>query len=483
MRDALPLALLTLAAFALRLGVLIGEEPLGTDGYYYVVQIEDWASTGALHVPDSSWVLRLLALPHLLGADATTSLALIAALLAATVVPPAWLVGHSGGRTSAWIAALLAAASPTLTHLAGDFPKNLGVAAPWLAAIAAAQAGLGGRRWAWPAAAVLAALASTAHRLGAVWVLLAAVGLLVHRIDRRLALRLLSLGVVVGLFVTIAAGVPGLLHPEDLHRLDGQLRTSPWPPPPWSWLPLRHTHPTQQLELALPWLAVVLLPWAARVDRASAAMLALPLAPALFPLWSADGLDLGYRVSLLGPLAAGPLLALATGAWLEAQLDASSLGPGGRRWIVGLGVLALPAATTGFDPASTPPYARYRALIAQIPKPRPPLVIAHQGINFLYDHLTGDEAMAWAPEPELDRASVGRIAWGIRAGEWLAVSGPDTPPVIPLGQGYSYVREDLWEALIAHAIASGDEELLERISDRRNPTTVRPAALTRGRAP
>ena len=56
----LPLLVLTLAAFALRLlSFLRTPHPLGTDGYYYVVQASHWWSDG-LHVPDSSWMLRVL---------------------------------------------------------------------------------------------------------------------------------------------------------------------------------------------------------------------------------------------------------------------------------------------------------------------------------------------------------------------------------------------------------------------------------------
>ncbi|HHO50897.1 MAG TPA: hypothetical protein ENK18_08510 [Deltaproteobacteria bacterium] len=116
----------------------------------------------------------------------------------------------------------------------------------------------------------------------AVLIGLPVLGLLGHRLDRRLVLGLLALSAGAGLSVAIAATVPGLLHPDDLHRLDGQLRSTPWPPP-WSWLSLRDTHPAQQLELALPWLALAALPWATRTDRATTAMLALALLSALVP--------------------------------------------------------------------------------------------------------------------------------------------------------------------------------------------------------
>ncbi|MCA9572578.1 MAG: hypothetical protein KC656_32280, partial [Myxococcales bacterium] len=113
-------------------------------------------------------------------------------------------------------------------------------------------------------------------------------------------------------------------------------------------------------------------------------------------------------------------------------------------------------------------------------RPLPELVVAHQGINFLYDHRTGREAMAWAPEPDLDPTRVGRIVWGIRGSEWVAHGAPDR---VTLDADYAYVREDVWLAFRARALAGGDPDLEARITSWRNPSRVRPAALTRGRDP
>ena len=198
---------LTVAAFLLRLAVVWTEHPLGTDGYYYVVQIEDWAALGRLHVPDSSWVLRVLALPHLLGLDPVASLAVAACGLAALVTPAAWALGAQRSETHAWLLAILAAGSPTLTHLTADFPKNLGAVAPLVGLLAALVAARRGSRRAWGVAVVLALLAATAHRLGAVFVglIIALVqGGLVRRLAPKLGERLVTR---IGLLLT----VPGFL--------------------------------------------------------------------------------------------------------------------------------------------------------------------------------------------------------------------------------------------------------------------------------
>src|SRR5438552_14039549 len=53
---------------------------------------------------------------------------IIAAALAGLCVPAGYLLGRRSSETAGFWLALWAAGSPALTHLAGDFPKNLGAA-------------------------------------------------------------------------------------------------------------------------------------------------------------------------------------------------------------------------------------------------------------------------------------------------------------------------------------------------------------------
>ncbi|MHB8877864.1 MAG: hypothetical protein ACYC8T_29575, partial [Myxococcaceae bacterium] len=128
------LALLATAALAARLSALAGSpEPYGTDGYYYVVQAEHLLSRGRMHVPDASWVLQLFAAACAL-IEPILAVKVMSALLAAACVPAAYFAGvrlsalvsdrDPGTGASAghlWGLALAgwAAASPSLTHLAG----------------------------------------------------------------------------------------------------------------------------------------------------------------------------------------------------------------------------------------------------------------------------------------------------------------------------------------------------------------------------
>jgi len=273
--------------------------------------------------------------------------------------------------------------------------------------------------------------------------------------------------------------LPAWLHPADLARLEGRVQLGPHLPAPWGWLHLRPTGFRQVVELSLPWLALgaAAPAWFARPQlRPWIAGLGLPALVLLFPGWRVDELDLGYRLSLLAPIAAMPLgLVL-----LAPHLPRPPRTP----LLVLLVVFALaPGSWPGIDPATAPPYERYVEVLDAIPEPAPELLIAHVGMSFLYDWRTGREAMAWAPEPALDRGSVGRVVYGVRAGEWLAFAPPSLglPRPVPLDHGYHYVREDLWEAFLEVALVEGDPDLHDRLADWRNPRAVRPEHMLRGR--
>lgn len=491
------LLLMSSLAFAVRLGRMLGSDhPLGTDGYYYVVQVQSLVSQGNLHVPDASWVHAwLAAVAGLVGAP-VLGVKIGAALLAAACVPAAWLLGRrlGSGVVGAWILAGWVAASPTLTHLAGDFPKNLGIAAPWLLLVALIARGwgrpAGWRSWWRPLTlAALALLVATAHRTGAALLVLAGIGAALGWLgERRGGDRSPSsaagwgLALVAGcalLFTLGSALLPAWLHPADLARLEGRFQLGVHLPAPWGWLALRPTGFRQVVELSLPWIALAAAApaWFARPGlRPWLGGLGLPALVLLFPAWRVDELDLGYRLSLLAPLVALPLALALLAPRLPRPVRLPPL------LVVLCFALAL-GSGPGIDPAAAPPYDRYREVLEAIPEPLPELLIAHQGMSFYYDHLTGREAMAWAPEPELGRRSVFRVVHGVRAGEWLAFSPAEAgaPPPLPLGHGYHYLREDLWEAFVARAEAEGDDDLAARLSSWRNPRQVRPAHMLRGR--
>ncbi|MDP2274085.1 MAG: hypothetical protein Q8N23_36025 [Archangium sp.] len=459
------LFLLTVLAFAVRLQLLLSnDEPTGWDGYSYVVQVERLVSEGRLHWPDASWVTYFLGALHLIIPSSIIAVKVGACLLAALVVPAAWRLGNLlAPPHGAWLLACWAAASPTLTHLAGDFIKNLGVVAPLLLVFASRErllALVGG---------VLAA--ALAHRLGAALLIAAAVGTLSGAVfsklsDRRLLLVALGLGVF---FTALSVSLPNLLHPADLDRLQTQFTFSPGLPPPLPYFALRDTRWPQRVELLLAWPALAFGAWQffrVKERRPMLGALLLPLVVCLFPFWRSDSLDVGYRLVLMAPVFAFPVLLLASpprrksGEWVAV-------------------VLIILLARSGFDPHSTPPYAAWRELIRRIPRPLPALLIAPQGFNFLYDHHTGQESLAWSPEPGIDRTTTSRLVWDLTDGEWAEFAQGLTPQPVRLDAQVVYVREDVWEQVLTRARREDDDALQARLTGWRNPSKVRPRSLQR----
>ncbi|MEW5743402.1 MAG: hypothetical protein AB1938_31115, partial [Myxococcota bacterium] len=470
-------------------------------------------------------------------------------------------------------------------------------------------------------------------RLGAALLLVSGAGALSAALLSRTSVRtglLLGLGAAV-VFILASVTLPGLLHPADLERLESQLSFSPRALPPWPYFSLRDTRWPERLELLLAWPALLVGVWTAWTSpllRLRVSALLAPLVVCVFPLWRTDVLDVGYRLALMAPAFAVPLLLLAAATWAQrggeprrresqpspggapegqrasaavpgpedggaARLDeagqkssgavappapseggcvrgdappevaraaakvatlgagsmshgevppegtraaakvttlgaesmshgevppegtraAAKVATGGagsmsrgdvpsergsalgeestasaragallpvRATALGLLLTAL-AARSGFDVSQTPPYAVWRTVIARIPRPLPALLIAPQGFNFLYDHETGHEALAWSPEASIDRTTTYRLVWGVTDGEWLEFAPDAEPPPERLGADVVYVREDVWEAFLARAQADGDAELLRRLSDWRNPLRVRPRSLVRNR--
>lgn len=452
-----------LLAFAVRLHRLTeSPEPFGWDGYAWLVQVEHVAREGRLHMPDGSWVVWWLGALRVVVGEAVLAVKVGGAVLAAAVVPAAWALGRRLAGEAGGVALVLwAFASPVLGLLAAELPKSAGLVAPLLAAAASALA----RRWVW--FVVFAAVTLVAHRLGAALLLLGVFGAFLR--PRGLVRGVLVLAGLVAVLAVFSAALPNLLHPLDVTRVSSQLSSSP-SGFPFVFFARRSPSVPLAVELSLPWVAVALLAAARKkLPAEQVGAFAVPLGVCLFPFWSAESLDLGWRLATVAPVVAAPACVAAVFA-LRPVLIA--------KWAF---VALLPlgfVARSGISDAVTPPWARYRQLVGTTP--RDGLVIAHQGLNFVYDFHTGGEAMAWAPEPALDRTRVWRLVWGVRDGEWMSFA-PDDAEVTRADEAYFWVREDHWEAFAQRAMKEGDDELKAKLRDWRNPHAVRPEWMLRRR--
>jgi len=496
------LLLLTVSSFLVRFLFLSSNpHPFGFDGYYYVTQLTRFVISGHLHSPESSWVLWLMVPLRFVLGDSILAVKLAGAVLAALCVPAAfWAVSAFGSKRAEgyskddfhiapWLAAVWAAGSPVLSLMAAEFPKNLGMITTGLCFWALWWSKPNGKLH-WLGLAIFALLTFTAHRLGILLLLIVIVGTLIERWmqpgilqakkTKAWLLPALFAGIAVS-FACLSYFLPNLLHPSDLERLKGALGTRP------AWLPFAYFglwSPSWALriEIGAGWPLLLLMGSAFFRTKEMRPWLIVFAATFLlcnFPFWNSHRLDLGFRLGLLGPLSTlFPVILL---LWFRRPKAVS------RRHSVVVAGAALCClgwfclSPLGVQTVRMPPYDRYRAMVARIPKPYPKKVIAHSGMNFYYGHLTRHPAVAWAPRPSEKRKEIFRIAWGIDDGEWLAFLKDHDAKATPrrLDPDYTYLREDDWEEFVRRAEESGDKDLLERIYSSKNPHRPKPEYLLR----
>ena len=452
------------------------EHPTGTDGYYYVVQVESLIREGRLHVPDASWMLRFLAVVSWIAGDAILGIQIGIAVFAGLTSVSAYVLLRSIPEAAgmAWIGCAWVAASPSVVMLAAAFPKNLSVVPFVLFALAALSTiehrGMSPARVIVLGVALLAA--ATGHRLGAVFGGFACLLYVARAHHLRRPLAMMALGGLI-VFVGLTAIFPNLLHVTDWQRLTGQIDMPSGWPPPWGYHQLRGFALPHLIELSVAAAAVVIgiAKWRAVAGSSLRLFLAIATLIALFPGWRTDVLDVGYRLTLFAPIFGIPLC---ISYWAAAK-------PRRVAWVAVLLLVGAPfIAKTGYRPETDPPYRLYRQIVERIPRPLPSLLIAHQGLNFYYDHLTGHEAMAWAPDPS-SPTDTKRVVYGVSEGDWLALltQRPQLPWPVRLTETYWYVSEATFVALTGKAEQAGDTELLEVLHDWRNPLKQRPWMLLR----
>ncbi len=464
-------------AFFLTLAALRSDYAVGTDGYYYVVQVQSLIQTGNLHVPDASWMLRVLAAGTWLLGDVIWGIKVtIAAFVAATVMSAyVLLTTLSQSRWVGLVGACWIAASPTIIALAAEFPKNLSsVPALFLSlAILATLTRHGASKIRVFSLVSTLIIAGTAHRLGAV---LGGLACLIYVLQtpqlRRTVIAVSAVGAV--LFVGLSAMLPNLLHISDWQRLSGQLAIPNGWPPPWGYHSIRPFAVPHLIELSLTASAVFVgaIAWRKTINSPLRTVLIVSTMVALFPGWRTDTLDLGFRLSLFAPILGIPLL-------LSYLVTKRGVAIG----IIVLTLLGAPLTSkSGYDIKTDPPYDLYTQMIERIPRPLPQLLITHQGINFFYDHLTGEEAMAWAPDATSPKDTA-RLVYGVSEGDWLAFldQHPQLSWPIRLTEEYWYVNRDTFDQLISWATENEDRELLELLRSWRNPSRQRPQMLVRNK--
>ena len=450
----------------------------GLDGYSYAVQTYSLKHFGKVKDPDASPVLRLLGgLARIIG-DPVISNKAGAALLAALLLLPVFLLGRrvTGSPAAGLGMAAFFSFSPSLTCLSIEFLKNLG-GLVGLFFFFYFLRGLYCRNGKLPAAAgLLAAAVFTllAHRSTAVLVLAAAGLALLPLLWKRKGLALLLAGAVTGGFLLLVR-LRGGLHFLDLERIADVFAVRDLLPVFSDYL--RAVLPgAMTAELTFAALSPFLLLFFRR--RLAADPLLRILWVLLFllalPVWDLSRLDMGFRMLLL----AVPLALVLWGCVLFHVLRGLRTGMGG---VAVLPVAALLFFSTWvYNPARDPDYRLYERAIAPVDLPADSLLISHQGMNFFYTYKKWkgprwEGSLCWLPEYEVPVEKLWRLAHGVTFRE-VATARPDWVKDGRLKESvfpYLLIREDCWNAFLR----TQPRERVRSLENWFNPHTVRPAFL------
>jgi hypothetical protein len=145
--------------------------------------------------------------------------------------------------------------------------------------------------------------------------------------------------------------------------------------------------------------------------------------------------------------------------------------------------------TAGFQelvhPSSlNPDYAIYRQVTEAVAPRKPPMLIAHLGLNYFYKYETMLESFPYEPEDHWPMDRIWRVVYGIRASEWAYYLPEDltwdSGKLHMLPGPYSLVREDVWKIFREKVKVSGNGDLVERVfSLWLNPSQKRPGFVLR----
>ncbi|MFO1463992.1 MAG: hypothetical protein U1F66_09440 [bacterium] len=457
----------------------------GADAYYYALQANYWAKTGAVKIPDSSVLHRITGTLQKLGWDSegavraweSASLCLFLLLLLGLAIIP--------GRGLNWHCALLlgyAGLSPSLLFLAIEFPKFflMLMALPlWFYPLALRRP----QAWlAWTMAGGTCLL----HRGALPLALAFSAGLLVSQLQERGKLSrkfwwLAALGTALAIG---AAFFPGdRFRFLDLQRLGWQQPR----PGLLSLLQRRQLPPVLKAEIlvSLAFLGFEIRRFGTRAKGLSHRvwpLLAL-LLPALFPFGSEEVFGAGERYAILLPA-----LVILGALSLEGQIPAETNWNWAQALCVALlAALAPLSASRRIDLAHPrsldPEFASFASVTAELAPLDIPMLVAQKGLVFYYKFRLMREAFPYEPEPHWNKSRIWRVTSQLTVDELQYYapegcgffSGELKGLVTP---GFSLVREDCWVRLRAAIPREVDPDLYERAwQSTLNPSRPRPAFL------
>lgn len=477
---------LSAAGASLALAKRLAREDLlrGADAYYYALQSEYFAKTGAVKIPDSSPIHRLTGTLRKIGTSSEGALRLWQSASLLLFFIGMLVLARWWNRDLSFPAALLLlylGLSPSLLFVAIEFPKFFAALLllpfwPWTL-----NAERKNSAWAWAALPLACLLHRGAVPLAALFGLAA----LAVRAQRRFRM---GRGFWLGLTGLSLLGLAAIfLLPDRFRLLD--LQRLAWEAPRAGFFSLLSR---AQLPLAVkaelilvPALAIGLARrlWIRQPGRRG---ILLPLfslwLPAFFPFGGAEVFGVGERYAILLP-ALGLmtcLVFLSTEAahpwkkWQFAVLAGLALLPG---------ALVGPRLEAAHPKSLDPDFEAYRRVSEELASREIPMLIAHKGLVFYYKYRWMREAFPYEPERHWDKTRIWRLAYGITPDEFhyrlSEECGWESERILRLATpGYILIREDCWQGFREKIRREDDADLYERVwKSPQNPSQHRPAFL------
>jgi hypothetical protein len=450
----------------------------GTDAYYYALQVDTWARTGHLRIPDPSALFGMIGLVQRSGLSTETSVVASICLSLFVLITASGLLITKLRDPWLWgICAVWLMISPSLLFIAVEFPKTL-----WaLVAVPLAFWSLGSK-WNPFLAPILLALGAVFHRSVLVLAVALAVALLISRTGALRTFRR-SWPVVIGLGGVFLAGL-WIIASGELQRvpalggLPGVLSLFSRASLPWA----------IKGDLALSHIVLVLVTIRSlrKKDRSLGEAL-VPwalLIPAWLPIAGDEVFGLGERFALLSPFLAwvGSVHLLAGAGDTRPKMPLHGMG-------VPILLLALGMALVPFRPGYShpqrldPPNAVFDRIVTALEGADIPMLICRRDLHFYYKFKTRREAFSFEPEEHWDKKRIWRVVCGISADELFSglpnACTPDDGFARGTGiPGYFLIREDCWNEFRKGLRWEDNSGLYDRVHDSwLNPSRGRPTFL------
>ncbi|MEI9921605.1 MAG: hypothetical protein WDO14_22870 [Bacteroidota bacterium] len=441
--------------------------PTGWDGYYYVMQVHSWMTSGHMQSPDYSLIYPYFTIITFIVHDPIPGFkigtALISGLLTISIFY--YLIRKDVALMIVCAACSYIAFSPLVTYFILQFPKNALGFVFFILFMSSLK-----RLSFWTAVFFLCTILT--HRMTGTFALITIVVYAFRSVSWK--------WIVAGAVVVIAIGfLPGIIHISDLARLDGQFTATP------HWAPFTFTKifPTSlnwffEADLVLitiMTIACTVLMFINDKSMESWTWFSLVII-SLFPFFSFAPGDLGHRFFMIAPIVIIVLISLLAKPAPVASISWTSL----------LILLSFFSWKSYKPWAFDAPNKVYSTIVERLTdrynSATYPLVIAHKGLAEMIIFKTDFDALNWLPPEDISTDSVLRITHGVTNSDFRKYLGEnELSGVKTISSGYFTLPETTWQRFVTAAKKENSPTVIRRIYGDNNPMKPRPYFIRKGK--